>query len=221
MTVLVATGLKREQRLLAGPGANVFAGGGDSVRLEEALERSAAGARGIISVGIAGGLSPDLRAGQWTVATAVLDKEGSCPANPAWTMRLLDRLPGATKGLLYGADAIMAQAAQKADLHRTTGAIAVDMESHVAARVAVRHRLPFVAARVVSDAAHRSLPTAACVGLRADGAIDLLAVLRSILQKPGQLGALILTGLEAERAFRALLRGRDLLGPGFGLPDVG
>ena len=35
-------------------------------------------------------------------------------------------------------------------------AVAVDMESHVAARVAHRHRLPFVVARVVSDAANRA-----------------------------------------------------------------
>ncbi len=35
---------------------------------------------------------------------------------------------------------------------------AVDMESHVAARVAARHGLPFAALRVISDPASRSLP---------------------------------------------------------------
>ena len=56
---------------------------------------------------------------------------------------------------------------------------------------------------------------------RADGGVDLPAVLRSLLLAPWQLPALIRTGLEAETAFRALLRGHRLLGPGFGGPDVG
>ena len=112
-------------------------------------------------------------------------------------------------------------AAQKAELRRTSNAIAVDMESHVAGRVARHHRLPFVAARVISDAAHRTLPPAARVGMRADGSVDLPAVLRSLAVAPWQLPALIRTGLEAETAFRALLRGHRLLGPGFGGPDVG
>jgi hypothetical protein len=99
--------------------------------------------------------------------------------------------------------------------------VAIDMESHIAARIARRHRLPFVSARVISDAADRTLPPAACVGMRRDGRMDLSAVLRSLLAAPWQLPALIRTGLEAELGFRALLRGRRLLGPGLGGPNVG
>ena len=221
MTILVATGLQRERRLLRGPGVDVVVGGGDSTRLEAALERLAGGASGIISIGIAGGLSSAMRTGQWAVAAAVLDKGEPFATDPTWTTHLLARLPEATAGRLLGVDAIVAEAARKAELHRATGAIAVDMESHIAARVARRHRLPFAAARVISDTAHRSLPPAACVGMRADGTVDLPAVLRSLLKNPGQLPALIRTGVEAERSFRVLLRGRDVLGAGLGGPDVG
>jgi adenosylhomocysteine nucleosidase len=222
MTILVATGLQRERRLLDGPGLTVVAGGGDARGLEITLERLAGRARGLISIGIAGGLSPELGSGCWVVATAVHDDVTSIPTNSAWTQRLLERLVGgATNGTIAGVDAIVAEAVQKADLHRATGAVAVDMESHIAGRVARRFHLPFAAARVISDAAHRTLPPAARVGMRPDGVIDVLAVLRSLVEKPGQLGALIRTGVDAERSFRSLLRGRRLLGRDLCGPDVG
>ena len=219
--ILAVTGLQREQRLLAGPGVEVVAGGGDQARLEAVLERLVPGMRGVISIGIAGALAPGLRPGRWVVATSVRDDGTELPTDPDWTERLASCLPGAERGVLLGVGTVAATAAQKAELRRTSNAIALDMESHVAARVARHHRLPFVAARVISDAAHRTLPPAARVGMRGDGGVDLPAVLRSLLVAPWQLPALIRTGLEAETAFRALLRGHRLLGPGLGGPDVG
>jgi hopanoid-associated phosphorylase len=219
--ILAATGLQRERRIVAGPDVEVVVGGGDHARLEATLDRLAVRARGIISIGIAGGLAPGLQVGQWVVASAVHVEGASVPTDPAWTDRLAARLPGAFKGLLLGADALVADAAQKALLHRTTSAVAVDMESHVAARVARRYGLPFAAARAVSDAAHRTLPPAARVGMKPDGGMDLPAVLRSLLAHPGQLPALIRTGLEAEQGFRALLRGHRRLGVRLCGPDLG
>lgn len=221
MTILVATGLQRERRILAGVGVEVVVGGGDHARSETTLDRLAPGMRGIISIGIGGALAPELRPGDWVVADAVLVDGESMPTDLAWADRLSVRLATARRGLLLGADAIVSEAAQKTALYRATGAIAVDMESHVAARVARRHRLPFAVARVVSDAASRTLPPAALVGMRSDGGVDLPAVLRSLLRNPRQLPALIRAGLEAERAFRALLGGYRRLGPGLVGPDLG
>jgi adenosylhomocysteine nucleosidase len=221
MTILVATGLQREQRLLDGPGLIVVAGGGDGRRLEATLDRLAEGVQGIISIGIAGALSPELRVGSWVVATAVRDKDVSLSTDAAWTRRLLERLTKATPGTIVGTDVIVAEAAQKSEMHRQTGAAAVDMESHIARRVAQRLHLPFAAARVVSDTAHRTLPPAARVGMRPDGAVDVPAVMRSLVGNPGQLGALICTAVDAERSFRALLRGHRRLGRGLCGPDVG
>ena len=218
--ILAATGLQRERRIVAGPDIEAIASGGDPVRLEAVLDRLAGTASGIISVGIAGALAVGLPVGQWVVADAVLVDGESLPTDPAWTGRLAACLPEAAKGVLLGANAMVADATQKASLHSTTGAVAVDMESHIVARVAQRHRLPFAAARVISDAAHHNLPPAARVGMRSDGGMDLPAVLRSLLANPGQLPALIRTGLEAERAFRALLRGHRRLGPRLGGPDL-
>ena len=219
--ILAVTGLERERSILAGPDVEAVAGGGDHARLEETLDRLAASMDGIISIGIAGGLAPGLPPGRWVVANAVRDGSEAWPTDPGWSERLATRLPRAQRGLLLGVDAVVAVVAQKAELHRTSGALALDMESHVAARIAARHRLPFAAARVISDAAHRTLPPAARVGMRRDGRVDLPAVLRSLLASPWQLPALIRTGLEAERGFRALRRGRRSLGAGLGGPNVG
>lgn len=221
MTILAVTGLRREARLLAGPGIEVVAGGGDHRRLEATLEGRAEHVSRIISIGIAGGLAPDLGPGQWVVAHAVLDRSGTLPTDQAWTDRLKARLPAAVEGVFLGADAMAAEQAEKAALHRTTKAIAVDMESHVAARVARRRGVPFAAARVICDPAHRTLPPAARVGMRSDGHVDMLAVLRSLRAEPSQLPALIRTAWEAERAFRGLLRGHRLLGAGLACPDLG
>lgn len=218
--ILAVTGLQRERRILAAPGVEVVAGGGDQARLEADLERLAPTVCGVISIGIAGALAPGLCPGHWVVATAVHDRGAALPTDPDWTDRLASRLPGATRGVLLGVGTVAATAAQKDELRRSSDALAVDMESHVAARLARRHRLPFVAARVISDAAHRTLPPAARVGMRADGGVDLSAVLRSLLAAPWQLPALIRTAVEAETAFRALLRGHRLLGPGLGGPTA-
>ena len=221
--ILAVTGLQRERRIIAGPGPDsgveVVLGGDD-------VDRHASGKHGVISIGIAGALAPELKPGAWVVADAVHDSGATLPTDRDWTARLLSRLPAVKRGVVLGADTIAATAAVKAGLHHATGAIAVDMESHIAARVARRHGLPFVAARVISDAAHRTLPPAARAGMRTDGGIDLPAVLRSLLVASWQLPALIRTGLEAETAFRALFRGHRLLGAGLAGPtppgsDVG
>jgi adenosylhomocysteine nucleosidase len=224
--ILAVTGLERERRMVAGPGIEAVAGGGDHARLEAVLDRLSADVDGIISIGIAGALAPGLRPGHWVVADAVRNAHDEIVTNRGWADRLASSLPRPERGLMLGTNSIVAIAADKAELHRATGAIAIDMESHVAARVAARHGLPFAVARVISDAAHRTLPLAARVGMRSDGRMDLPAVLRSLLVNPRQFPALIRTGLEAEQGFRALFRGYRRLGPalgcpGFDGPDVG
>ena len=212
--ILAVTGLQRERRILAGPSVEVVLSGDD-------IDCHASGKQGVISIGIAGALAPQLKPGAWVVADAVHDGGAILPTDRDWSARLLSRLPAAKRGVVLGADTIAATAAVKTELHHATGAIAVDMESHIAARAARRHGLTFVAARVISDAAHRTLPPAARVAMKSGGGVDLPAVLRSLLLAPWQLPALIRTGLEAETAFRALFRGHRLLGPGLGGPNLG
>jgi adenosylhomocysteine nucleosidase len=120
-----------------------------------------------------------------------------------------------------GAAAPIADPAAKAALHATTGAAAVDMESALVARAAERHGLPFAILRAIADPAHCALPPAALAAMRADGAIDVAAVLRALGREPRQLPALIRLALDSRRAFGALTRARALLGADFAGIDLG
>jgi hopanoid-associated phosphorylase len=198
----------------------VVSGGGDSARLERELD--AARAEAVISMGLCGALAEGLRPGDWVVATAIISRsdERRFSCDSEWAASLARRLDART-GAILASDAMVTKADDKRAAHAATDALAVDMESHIAAAVAVRHGLPFAVARVVSDAADRSLPKAAQAGMAADGSMDISAVLAALARDPRQLPALIRVGREAETAFRALGRGRDLLGPRLGRLDLG
>ena len=194
--------------MLAGAGIVAIAGGGDRARLEAEIEAACAGATGIISIGLGGALDEGLKPGDWVIGSQV----GTFETDREWANRLLSKLPAARLGAVAGSDVMVVDAAAKARLHAATGALVVDMESYIAARVAGRRGLPFAVARTISDGADRALPRAAQAGMRPDGGMDLGAVIASLAQRPWELPALVRTGLEAEAAFGALFRGRQLLG---------
>jgi adenosylhomocysteine nucleosidase len=124
------------------------------------------------------------------------------------------------RGGVRGVDQPAATVAEKAAL-RATGAAAVDMESHIVARVAAAHGLPYAVFRIISDTAAQTLPPAARVPLNEDGSVDLPAVLLALAKNPAQLHALIRTARDANRALRTLLRRLDDLGPLLGCPYLG
>ena len=137
----------------------------------------------------------------------------------AW---LVQHFPHAHRGTVFGADSIIASAAEKTALYAKTGAIAVDMESHIATRVAERHNLPFAILRTISDTADHALPPAALVGMKPDGGVALGAVLASLARDPRQLPALIRTGRDAGAAFGSLGRALGTLeAVGIGCLDLG
>lgn len=220
--MIVITGLAAEARIAAGPGIRTLAGGGQAKRLEADLEEAVAqGGRSILSFGIAGGLAPRLRPGSWLIARAVIHGSSRIATDPEWSARLAELLPGAEIVDVIGVDAPLGNSAQKRATHEATGAGIADMESHIAARVAQAHQLPFAVCRVVADPAERSLPPAALVGMRIDGSIDTAAVLYSLIRKPRQLPALVRLARDTQTAFRALFSGREVLGPRFGGADFG
>jgi adenosylhomocysteine nucleosidase len=207
--LLIATGLSLEAKVMAGPGVTVIAGGGDGPRLEQELESSAIDARLILSSGLAGALDPGLRVGD-----IVLDG----PSTLVEQLRMA--LPEARVGPVLGSDFPIGSVAAKAEAWRS-GMVAVDMESHIARRVAARHGLPCLVARVISDRADRAVPAAALAGMKRDGGIAVGAVLASIALSPRQLPSLIGTARDAQLALRALGRLHDVLrGGGIGGLDL-
>ncbi len=135
----------------------------------------------------------------------------------AWRDAALARLPGAKAGVAFADGRMIDRVAEK----RRLGAQAdiVDMESHIAARVAQRHNLPFAVIRCVSDRVDHVLPHAITVSMRPGGAIDVAAMLGSLLRRPGQLPDLLATMIHAGKAFRALSGGNAALDPGLGFPN--
>src|SRR5262249_15421367 len=98
---------------------------------------------------------------------------------------------------------------------------AVDTESHIAARTAAQHGIPFVVVRTISDVATQGLPPAALLPLKPSGKPRLTQILASAASDPSQIPELMRTGREAGRAFRALLRSRNALGLFLGCPYLG
>jgi hopanoid-associated phosphorylase len=187
--------------------------------LGEALRAAIAqGASGIISFGIAGGLAPNLVAGDWVVASGVRNGKDVIATDRAWSKGLMEKLPGAVHANVVGWNALVPSSEEKFRLFEETGAAAVDMESHVAAAIAAEHHIPFAACRVIIDAAQRALPPAATLGLHLDGTPDVPAVIRSVRQNPRQIPALIRTAIDYRIAERALRRGRKKLGAGLAFP---
>jgi adenosylhomocysteine nucleosidase len=217
--VVAVTSLAVEARIAQGPGVSVVLCNQSSqlsARLEAAIAR---GASGVISFGIAGGLTPGLVAGDCIVASCVRSGKDVIATDRAWAQSLLEAIPGAIHAEVVGVDTLLMDPLEKSRVHAQTGAVAVDMESHIAAKVAFAHRMPFAACRIIIDAAHRTLPPAAAVGLRQDGTSDVFAVCRSLLQNPSQLHDLICAARDVRIAGRALRAARKQLGVGLGFPD--
>jgi hopanoid-associated phosphorylase len=218
-SVVAVTGLRFEGRIAAGPGVTSIAGGGDSEALAAALRNAMTqGATAFLSFGIAGGLA-QAEPGTWLVADAVIARASRWPVDAAWAALLALSLPGALRGDIAGADAIIGEPADKHALGAATGALAVDTESHVVAAFASAHGIPFAVFRVIADPAGSALAPASRKGMRRDGTIDRRAVLGSLLRQPGQLPLLLRNAADTRRALRALSHGRRLLGPGLGHPD--
>jgi hopanoid-associated phosphorylase len=218
--LLVVAGLQREAAIAEGTGVATLCSGGKPDILAQRLDAQTPPLGGVLSFGLAGGLSPDLKSGDIVVASHVLHGDERHVADRRW----LDAILRATsneirikRGTLYGSNKVVAGAADKEALHAQSGALAVDMESHIAAEYARKHGIPFAAIRAVSDPSGRGLPDIATNALTPDGDVDLLKVLGGLLRRPDQLPMLVAAGIDSSKAFASLRRCRGLLGPLFGL----
>ena len=219
--VIAFVGMAFEARIAAGPGIHVFSRDARHELETAAASASRHGYRGIISFGVAGGLADELRPGDWVVASAIAEAQGSNPTDAAWSQKLLNAMAGAHHAPVIGVDTPIADPAKKRELRRLTGAAAVDMESHIVARVAAAHGLAFTALRVIVDPAHRVIPRAALKGMGAGPRADGAAVMRDLIARPSQLALLLRISLDAFIARRAMQRLRLRLGPHFAFTDPG
>jgi hopanoid-associated phosphorylase len=210
MKVAAVTGLAAEAAVARRAGLIAQASGGiaaQTTAIAESLLRD--GAEALISFGLAGALAPALAPGALLVPRAVIDETGARYAvDTEWRMRMIDGLRGAGLWLeerdVLGAREAAASLARKAEFHRATGAVAIDLESHLVAQAAARAGRPFLMLRAIADSATQALPDAAVHGLAPNGKPALGRVLRSVARDPRQIPALIKLAVDTRRALDAL-----------------
>src|ERR1700739_4640109 len=115
-----------EARIAAGPGIRVICSGDGKALAASLSSAIQEGARGVISFGVAGGLSPALAPGTCVIASAILcEAEGFGRINTDgdWSRKLLQTIPGAVCGMLLGVPDPVVHPRAKAALYRKTSAV--------------------------------------------------------------------------------------------------
>ena len=214
----VLTGLAVETRVLTRTAAGqdgsllVACAGANADRArQEAEGLAAAGAGMLLSFGLAGGLDPRLRPGDVILASGIVLPEGRViDTDAAWRRSAFSRAQAAGIRVMEGAVAgnrqILATPEDKKRLAERSGALAVDMESSVAAEVADRAGLPLLAIRAIADPAWRSLPSIALLPLRPDGRVEPRAMARCLVSRPGEWLQVLRLALDTGAGLAALRR---------------
>lgn len=166
------------------------------------------GATAVLSFGVGGALAEIAQPGQIVLAEAVVLPDGRRRlCDPTWHQALAQRLADLPvrlhRGAIAGSAEPVCTPAAKQALRLASGALAVDMESQVAAEVAAAAALPFLALRAISDGAGQTVPAFAMGGVDAAGKTRVLPVLAGLLRQPAALPDLLRLG----RHFNAALAG--------------
>lgn len=172
----------------------IMGGMGHAAAMSAARSLADAGAHALLSFGLAGGLDPALGPGQVVIPRAVIGRDGAkFTASPEWREGLYAAIAAQrpiAAGELLGSAAAIDTVAGKSEAFRDTGAVAVDMESLAVAQVAAARGLPFVAVRVIVDAASDALPRAV-VAASLEGRVRIGRLIGGLVLAPADLVGLI------------------------------
>lgn len=197
------TGLVSEARLLGSLDAAVAVSGSNADTARQASDNLLrGGATALVSFGFAGGLDPALPPGTLVVPQSVVHDDDVLACDTT----LLALFGGATAAQVVSAAAVVGSVAAKAALFRATGAVAVDLESGPAARVAAAHGVPFAVLRAIADPADRSLPAIVSRAVTSGGGIAFGAILRHLAAHPRSMIDFVHLGRDAASAKRTLQR---------------
>lgn len=191
----IVAALEMERRWTGIPEPLIEVSGAGEERAEAAARRLLdRGATALVSWGVAGGLDPDLKPGTVILPDTVIRPDGSgLGADLEWRDRLLARVRGRVETStmqLFHTVSVIASVNEKCVLRERFGAVAVDMESGAVAAVAEETGIPFIAVRVVIDAADVQLPKAALTMCDERGRLKTSSLFRFVL-RPGEWGTLI------------------------------
>ena len=200
----------------------VISGMGAAAATQAARVLVAAGAQGLLSFGLAGGLDPALGAGTVLLPRAVTDGTGTVHrAYDSWRERLAaltrgssDTHPLIVDGALLSLSAPLSTPVTKSQARARTGAVAVDMESFAIASVAIEQGVKFAVARVVVDTAADSLPRSIMQATDLRGEVNYSQLIGGLVRRPPDILALLRLARRYRLAMRSL---RALARSGVGL----
>jgi len=119
--------------------------------------------------------------------------------------------------MLFGVPGPVTHPQAKAALYVKTGAIAVDMESHIVGGVAAAHGLPMAAIRVIADPAARAIPASALAAMRPNGTTGHCRHDLVVLKRPGDFPRSCAPRSMRGPARATLAAGPAMLEPGLGV----
>lgn len=193
---------------LARSGWLKLSGTGRSRAAQAAQALLAAGAKALLSWGVAGGLDPRLAGGVVVVPDAVIAADGRVfRVDMEWRAQTLQRLARRVTlatGTLVESAHVLTTGEEKRALGESCGAVAVDMESAAVAEVALSAKVPFLAIRVILDAAHEALPSCVTHALGENGEVALIRLGVALAARPSELVRLVGTARSLRRAQAAL-----------------
>jgi adenosylhomocysteine nucleosidase len=173
------------------------------------------GASALASVGLSGGLGPDLSPGDLIVADAVLEAgpaglETVGSPDPSASEQVRRSLASAGLSAVTGAVVCsgrpVLESEDKNSLYKRSGALAVDMESSGVARAATETNRPFLCVRAVCDPAGRTVSGELFSVMDPSGRIRTASVLIRLIKRPSLLVEMLASRKEYATALDALRR---------------
>ena len=147
-------------------------------------------ASNILLIGLAGGLSLDLHAGDKVLIEACASYHQLDQLSARWLSCdhslfkfLIKSLPAVKSGRLITTDSVVCESKDKLNLWRHSGADVVDMEGFIALKLLSESGHHVSILRVISDDSHHDLPDIESV-VSASGSLALLPLVLSFLRRP-------------------------------------
>lgn len=210
-------GPARAQRgsIVAARGLQVAVAGVGSQRAAGAAQRLLdAGARALVSWGVAGGLAPGLQPGDLVLAERLGSARGHVVVEGAWCLRLtqaLRRMGAAVHvGPLWTSAFAITTLSRKQSL-ADDGYIAVDMEAAGVAHAAQAAGVPFIALKAICDPALCALPEGASRWVREDGRVRPVALAMALARGPRTWQSLRIMRADFNAACAGLRRAAEAL----------
>jgi adenosylhomocysteine nucleosidase len=220
----IVAALTAEARTLEKPGARpdhrpvqtlpdgnllVVSGMGPAAATQAAVLLLAAGARSLLSFGLAGALDPALLPGTVLLPDTVTDEYGAMHTTfGPWRDRLAARCESLSiaRGTLLSVTEVLPTATAKSQQRSRSGACAVDMESFAIGRVAAQAGVNFAVARVIVDTATDTLPRSVRRATGPRGEVHYGRLALGLIFAPWEIPAILRLAQRYRTGMRSLTR---------------